>query len=116
MARRTKNFSQPDLEALAVRLRDLVGDGESMNAFCRRVGNVSSGNMSLYVNAKKMPTLETLISIANAAGVTLDWLATGLEPKFRRDIRTPVSINASGKQSIAAGGNVTIFHPTKKEG
>lgn len=52
-----------------------------MNAFCRRVGSVSSGNMSNYINAKRMPTLETLMNIATTADVSLDWLATGRGPK-----------------------------------
>jgi transcriptional regulator with XRE-family HTH domain len=51
-------------------------EGESMNAFCRRVG-ISSGAMSDYVNARKMPTLETLAQIALICHVTLDWLALG---------------------------------------
>lgn len=82
-----------------------------MNAFCRRVGGISSGAMSDYINAHKMPTLETLAQISLVCRVTLDWLALGLEPKFRKDICTSASITASGKRSIAAGGNVTIFHP-----
>jgi transcriptional regulator with XRE-family HTH domain len=77
MARRTKKFSPVDLDALAGRIRSLFSEGESMNAFCRRVGGISSGAMSDYVNAHKMPTLETLAQIALVCQVSLDWLATG---------------------------------------
>jgi transcriptional regulator with XRE-family HTH domain len=56
------------------------------------MGNIDSGNMSRYMSAKVVPTLDTLISIADAANVTLDWLAIGVGPKFRSEIGKAVSI------------------------
>ena len=97
---------------MASRIKLLVRDDESLNAFGRRTG-IDSASISMYTSAKTMPTLEALISIADATGVTLDWLALGTEPKFRRDMRSSVSIAAHGKHSIAAGGDVVV-HQTKK--
>jgi transcriptional regulator with XRE-family HTH domain len=108
MARRSNSFSQEKLDCVAARITSLMRANESMNAFCRRCGDIDSGNMSRYMGAKTMPTLEILMSIADATGVTLDWLAAGREPKYRADVRPAVSVAAHGKHGIAAGGNVMV--------
>lgn len=40
-----------------------------------------------YTSGKKVPGLDAALAIADAAGVTVDWLATGREPKRRAELR-----------------------------
>jgi transcriptional regulator with XRE-family HTH domain len=117
LANRTKKFSQGVLDAIAARLKMLMVEGESMCAFCRRMGDLDSGNMSRYMRGKTMPTLETLMSVADVTNVTLDWLAAGVGPKYRKDAAPlpTMTITAKGAHSIAAGGNVTVNHTSPKE-
>jgi transcriptional regulator with XRE-family HTH domain len=115
MARRSKKFSQEALDAVAWRIKSLIQEGEGLNAFGRRMG-IDSGSISMYTNAKTMPTLEALLSIASASGVTLDWLAAGIGPIYRRDVvSVPTTITANGAHNIVAGGNVTVHHATFKQ-
>ncbi|WP_043062131.1 XRE family transcriptional regulator [Brucella anthropi] len=62
----------------AERLGQVV-DGESVHAFSKRAG-ISDSTFRQYLNGT-MPGLDKLIQIADAGGVTLDWLATGKGPK-----------------------------------
>lgn len=39
------------------------------------------------MSGTKKPGLDALLSISNAASVTIDWLATGCLPKFRAELR-----------------------------
>ena len=66
---------------LATRLRELLR-GQSVNAFAKKCG-VPESSMRLYM-AGTQPRPATLMKIANANGVTTDWLAgrKGPAPDF----------------------------------
>lgn len=60
------------------RLEEAI-DGESIHAFGKRAG-INDTSMRAYLK-DTMPGLDKLVAIAEAADVTLDWLARGVEPK-----------------------------------
>lgn len=66
------------------RIRSIVGD-EPVAAFARRVG-VGESLMRKYL-AGSSPSTENLAAIASAAGVTVDWLATGQGIKSAEELR-----------------------------
>lgn len=63
------------------RLRECIGE-EPVASFARRCG-FSEGLVRAYLKGEKQPGMERLVRMAEAAGVTLDWLATGRGPKRR---------------------------------
>lgn len=58
-----------------LRLQTCIG-GESARAFSRKIG-ISPSTMGQYLSGKSEPTRPVLIAIADASGVSVDWLATG---------------------------------------
>ncbi len=60
------------------RLEQIIGD-ESIHAFGKRAG-INDTSMRAYLK-DTMPGLDKLVAIAEAGGVTLDWLARGIGPK-----------------------------------
>jgi transcriptional regulator with XRE-family HTH domain len=65
---------------IAARIKQCIGD-EPVAAFSRRCG-IGESLMRKYL-AGSEPSARNLARIADAAGVTLDWLATGRGPKRR---------------------------------
>ena len=74
----------PDETNVVDRLQSLM-DGDSIAAFGRRC-SVPESNLRSYLKRGVKPGLDHLVAIADTAGVTVDWLATGREPKLRRDL------------------------------
>lgn len=57
------------------RLKKVIGD-RSGRAFAKEVG-ISYSTLHNYLTNVSSPTLDNLIALANSAGVSLQWLATG---------------------------------------
>lgn len=70
------------------RLRECIGD-EPVASFARRCG-FSEGLIRAYLKDDKRPGMDKLVRMADAAGVTVDWLATGRGP-MRRECAKPAS-------------------------
>ena len=68
---------------LALRLRECICD-ETVSAFARRC-RLPEATIRSYLDGKK-PVFDKLVKIADAAGVTVDWLATGRGPRRRDDL------------------------------
>ena len=68
---------------LVKRLRELIDD-DSVSAFARRCGIGESVLRSYLAGA--MPSADRLAAIAQARGVTTDWLISGQEPRLRADL------------------------------
>ncbi|KUJ73896.1 hypothetical protein AVO42_00295 [Thiomicrospira sp. XS5] len=66
-------------EGLSTRLKDAIGS-ESINSFAKR-SSLSEGTVRNIIMNGVMPRLDNLIAMANTAGVTVEWLATGRGPK-----------------------------------
>lgn len=63
------------------RLEEVIGN-ESVHAFGKKAG-INDTSMRAYLK-DTMPGLDKLVAIAEASGVTLDWLARGVGPKQMR--------------------------------
>ena len=84
-------------EAFGIRLREAKGD-ESIRSFARRCG-FSNALIGAYLKGEKLPGMENLVAIAVAAGVTVDWLATGRPPKTRAELRAASLPLATGAEN-----------------
>jgi len=63
------------LREFAIRLRMIRTNKDiTMPELAEKIGTVKS-SISRYENAKQEPGLNTLISLSNALGVSIDWLA-----------------------------------------
>lgn len=71
-----------DDPGFAERLRACIGE-EPVASFARRCG-FSEGLIRSYLKEGKQPGMTNLMLIAKAAGVTMDWLATGRGDKHPR--------------------------------
>ena len=67
------------------RLRECIGD-EPVASFARRCG-FSVGLIRAYLKDDTRPGMDKLVRMADAAGVTVDWLATGRGPRTRAEAR-----------------------------
>lgn len=84
---------------LSDRIKEIVGD-ESQTSFAKRCG-VSESVFRKYL-AGAMPSTDRLVAIAEAGGVTVEWLATGREPKLRRDLVAALRATAAGTARATA--------------
>lgn len=71
----TRVVGDIDPAVLAARLKWLMGSG-SVASFARRCG-IAESVLRSYLIDHRMPPLDKALAIATAAGVSLDWLATG---------------------------------------
>lgn len=78
---------------LSDRIKEAMGDS-SQAGFARRCGVSESVFRKYLVGA--MPSTDRLVAIADAAGVTVEWLATGRGPKLRRDLVAALRAAAEG--------------------
>lgn len=76
-------------DAFVFRLREVIGD-EAISAFARRCnvgkGGIGEGTLRNILGGA-WPRTDNLVAIADAGGVTVDWLSTGRLPKFRTDLK-----------------------------
>jgi transcriptional regulator with XRE-family HTH domain len=77
---------------LATRLREAIGD-EPVAAFGRRCG-LNESTLRKYFSGTS-PSTENLVAIADAANVSIEWLATGRGPKQRRTAEAPSNISVT---------------------
>lgn len=68
--------AHPPAGALAARLQALIGK-ESVSSFARRCG-LAESVLRTYLKDGRMPPLDKAMAIAATAGVSIDWLATGI--------------------------------------
>lgn len=75
---------------LSARLQAIIGR-ESVSSFARKCG-LAESVLRTYLRDGRMPPLDKARAIAAAAGVTLDWLATGLGPRAMAEVRAPYAV------------------------
>jgi phage repressor protein C with HTH and peptisase S24 domain len=102
-------------EVFGDRLRNIIGM-ESNRTFAKRC-SISDGLLGAYIRGEKTPGMDKLVTIANAGGVSVDWLATGRGPKSPRESRTSVGPEPSGYIAIplydirASAGHGAVNEP-----
>lgn len=77
---------QTEESAFAERIKSAIGD-EPVSAFGRRCG-ISEGTLRRYF-AGSHPSSDNLVAIADAANVSIEWLAAGRGPKQRGAAQAP---------------------------
>lgn len=77
---------QTEESAFAERIKSAIGD-EPVSAFGRRCG-ISEGTLRRYF-AGSHPSSDNLVAIADAANVSIEWLAAGRGPKQRGAAQPP---------------------------
>ena len=70
--------SEENSSGFSKRLREAMR-GRSIREFASKA-SMSAGTLHNYLNDESLPTLDKLISLANTASVSLNWLATGSGP------------------------------------
>lgn len=89
----------------ADRLKLLIGD-KSLAAFSKKCG-VKEGSIRQYLGGS-VPGLDKVIAIAEAEGVSVDWLATGKGAKNADEQGTFVEIPVM-KTKASAGGGAAVY-------
>lgn len=84
---RLHSSSQIEHERFCDRLSLVIGN-ESVRSFALRA-NLSPPVIKKYVENDSTPNVERLIAIAEAGGVTVEWLATGKGAKYPNKIEQP---------------------------
>jgi len=82
------------------RVRSVIGDG-SVRRFARRAGIGATTLQNIVDGAR--PTVDKLVAIARAGGVSVDWLATGEGPRDRASHR-PASPGLAGQPAAFGEG------------
>lgn len=82
-----------------MRLREVVGD-ESQRSFAGRCG-FSDRLLGSYLHGEKLPGVENLRAIADAVGVTVDWLVSGRPPKWRSEVVAALRQAAAPGQALS---------------
>ncbi len=73
-----ESAAREDSRGFSHRLREAM-QGRSIREFASSA-TMSAGTLHNYLNDESLPTLDKLISLANTANVSLNWLATGRGP------------------------------------
>ncbi len=86
--------------ALSARLQALIGK-ESVSSFARKCG-LAESVLRTYLKDGRMPPLDKALAIAAAAGVRLDWLATGQGASMAAEVPAAYDAAAAGSAPAAA--------------
>lgn len=78
-----RSIREKESSDLPARLKSVVGD-EPVAAFARRAG-VSESVMRAYLSGEKRPGVDNLHGIADAGGVSIDYLVTGRSTSLESD-------------------------------
>lgn len=81
---KARHIRPGESDAIAERIKEVMSD-ESVSSFSRRCG-FGESLLRKYL-AGALPNAQNLAAIADAGGVTIDWLATGRPPKTRAEQR-----------------------------
>jgi transcriptional regulator with XRE-family HTH domain len=93
-------FADIDADALAARLKAIIGD-ESVSSFARRCGMAESV-LRTYLRDGRMPPLDRALAIAAVAGVSVDWLATGRGARGIAQDRAAYTVNSGSAAAAEA--------------
>lgn len=101
------NSTYPVLvESFAARLNECLM-GESVRSFAKRT-NLSETAVRKYVNGESTPNVERLVAIAEGAGVSVEWLATGKKDNpHKQPVDTEVSA-VEDEFALIPGYNVQV--------
>lgn len=82
-------------DAFAQRLKEVIGERKIV-WFAKECG-LPESNIRSYLSGK-FPGIDKAAAMAEAGGVTLDWLATGRLPKTRAELKTASKPRDAGRE------------------
>jgi len=87
---------------------DMVGGKKELS----RKANISASQLYRIISEDSQARIETIVSIAQAAGIRIEWLATGQGEKslLQNDPTTAQPSNTSPTQSVALKSEETPHH------
>ncbi len=86
--------------ALSARLQALIGK-ETVSSFARKCG-LAESVLRTYLKDGRMPPLDKALAIAAAAGVSVDWLATGNGARVAAQVQVAYDASAAGSAPAEA--------------
>lgn len=92
-------------DQLVGRLREILGE-ESVSSFSRRCAVPESTLRNILDGA--LPRADILVAIADAGGVTVDWLATGRPPKTRAELRALLAPEAQATPAPSSAPAINV--------
>lgn len=101
-------------DALSARLLELVGD-DPLLSFSRRCG-VNEGTLRNIIKSGAMPRTDHLIAIADAANVSIEWLAAGRGPKQRGASALPATAQPEPTINLEDLDRLTMAMEAVEEG
>ncbi|WP_087022492.1 LexA family transcriptional regulator [Thaumasiovibrio subtropicus] len=90
-------------ETFGARLKELIGE-QSVKSFGDRVGISESGLRKCLPPKTSKPAFDKVVAIADEMGVQLEWLCTGLGPKFADSVMEDVSLSEDENKVHALTG------------
>jgi phage repressor protein C with HTH and peptisase S24 domain len=96
-----------EIKRFAGRLREAIASYNSTSEAARRTG-CSESALRKWLDGKSEPTRKNLVSLAEATGVNVEWLATGTGPKYREGRPAAVEHLPIGRQG---GGDYPVSSP-----
>lgn len=90
----------PNSDAVVERIKQVIGD-EGVRKYARRAG-LKTSTLQATLSGRSLPGLNTLVAIARAGGVSIDWLATGEEAADRASLYPEAGTATLG---LAEGAN-----------
>ena len=99
--------SSVNFDQFPSRLKTCLGNN-SGNSFARLCG-FSESLLRKYLSGESLPGIERIVAIAEAAGVSLEWLATGRGP-MRRDDPAPIAVHGTNPSNASLPA-VAQIHP-----
>lgn len=98
---------------MAERIREVIGDS-SVTAFGRRCG-IGESALRKYLHGA-VPSADNLVAIADAANVSIEWLAAGRGPKQRGASATPPAPPAESTVNVEDLARLTLAIEAIEEG
>lgn len=96
---------------LASRVKECVGN-QSVSGFARQCGGMAESTLRNILSGA-LPRSDHLTAIAVAAGVTVDWLATGKGVKYSKDLKAAID-RLDGAPPGAAGEFPLALEPYRR--
>lgn len=86
LSRRTGQANSTSYTGLGARIKklaDFLGGKKEM----ARLANVSEVQIYRYINEENTPNVNVIVTLSRAAGVSIEWLATGVGPMAQAALR-----------------------------
>lgn len=99
------------MPTFADRIREILAENQWPARELGRRAGLAETHISAMLKPDYDPRLSTLAAVADAAGVTLQWLASGALPKHRDDIAAEEALRRAARQIVDAEERKSTIRP-----